>query len=163
MINPYLYQPSNPLHFLMYTTNQMANHFATQGPHKKNNNDYFGGNGTSSEIAYLNSLNVSQFGIPTSDNGPWNIDAIINVRNKMLPQAIRATAGLLYWFANECNIIPPPPPVAPVISNFTQSPKPIYQGTSGTVTCNLSQGNGDLTYNWSIIDSKPGVSFSLKI
>ncbi|MCZ7616656.1 MAG: hypothetical protein M5T52_24595 [Ignavibacteriaceae bacterium] len=34
MINPYLYQPSNPLHFLMYTTNQMANHFATQGPHK---------------------------------------------------------------------------------------------------------------------------------
>lgn len=35
MINPYQYQPTNPLHFLMYTTNQMANHFATQGPHKK--------------------------------------------------------------------------------------------------------------------------------
>jgi len=50
--------------------------------------------------------------------------------------------------------------IDPKISNFTQSPKPIYQGSSGTVTCNLSQGNGDLTYNWSIIDSKPGVSVS---
>ncbi|AFH50035.1 Hypothetical protein IALB_2332 [Ignavibacterium album JCM 16511] len=160
VINPTLYQPSNPLHFLMYTTNQMSNHFSTQGPHKKSNNDYFSGNGTSAEIAYLNSLNVSQFGIPTSDNGPWNYDAIINVRNKMFPQAIRATAGLLYWFANECNLIPPPPTIAPIISNFTQSPKPIYQGTSGTVTCNLSQGNGNLTYNWSIVYGKPGVSVS---
>ncbi len=102
-IDPLQYQ--DPLHFLMYTTNQMANHFATQGPHKKYNNDYFGGDGTSAEIAYLNSLNVSQFGLPTSDNGPWNYDAKINVRNKMLPQAIRATAGLLYWFATEVGLI----------------------------------------------------------
>lgn len=160
MINPYQYQSSNSLHFLMYTTNQMANHFATQGPHKKFNNDYFGGKGTSAEITYLNSLDVFQFGIPTSDNGPWNYDAIVNVRNKMLPQAIRATAGLLYWFASECNLIPPPPPIAPIVSNFTQTPKPIYQGSSGSVTCNLSQGNGDLTYNWSIIYGKPGVSVS---
>ena len=160
MINPYLYQPSNPLHFLMYTTNQMANHFATQGPHKKFNNDYFSGNGTSAEIAYLNSLNVSLFGIPTSDNGPWNYDAIMNVRNKMLPQAIRATAGLLYWFANECNLIPPPPPIAPIISNFSQTPNPLYRGNNGSVTCNLSQGNGSLNFNWSIVSGNTGFSIS---
>ncbi len=45
IINPYQYQAYNPLHFLIYTTNQMANHFLTQGPHKKPNNDFFGGNG----------------------------------------------------------------------------------------------------------------------
>lgn len=86
MINPYQYQPTNPLHFLMYTTNQMANHFATQGPHKKNNNDYFSGNGTSTEIAYLNSLSVPQFGIPTSETGPFDDNVIFNVREKMLSQ-----------------------------------------------------------------------------
>ncbi len=73
---------------------------------------------------------------------------------------IRLTAGLLYWFANECNLIPPPPTVAPIISNFTQTPKPIYQGSSGSVTCNLSQGNGAISYNWSVIYGKPGVSVS---
>lgn len=105
MINPYHYQSNDPLHFLMYTTNQMANHFATQGPHKKPNNDYFGGNGTSAEIAYLNSLNIPQYGIPTSDDGPWGDESKINVRDKMLPQAIRATAGLLYWFAMESDLL----------------------------------------------------------
>ncbi|MBI5662389.1 MAG: S8 family serine peptidase [Ignavibacterium album] len=40
------------------------------------------------------------------------------------------------------------PMIAPVISNFTQSPNPICKGTTGHVSVNLSQGNGSLTYNW---------------
>ena len=102
-INPY--QSSNPLHFLMYTTNQMANHFATQGPHYKPCNDNFYGNPLSEETSYLNSLNISGFGAPTSINGPFELDQKLNVRDHMLPQAIRATAGLLYWFAVESGLI----------------------------------------------------------
>ncbi|MCZ7616657.1 MAG: hypothetical protein M5T52_24600 [Ignavibacteriaceae bacterium] len=78
----------------------------------------------------------------------------------MLPQAIRATAGLLYWFANECNLIPPPPPIAPIISNFSQTPNPLYRGNNGSVTCNLSQGNGSLNFNWSIVSGNTGFSIS---
>ncbi len=40
------------------------------------------------------------------------------------------------------------PLVAPIISNFTQSPIPICKGTRGYVQANLSQGNGTVTYNW---------------
>ena len=102
-VNPY--QSSNPLHFLMYTTNQMANHFATQGPHYKPCNDNFYGNPSPEETSYLNSLNIPAFGAPTSINGPFDTAQILNVRNHMLPQAIRATAGLLYWFACETGLL----------------------------------------------------------
>jgi hypothetical protein len=42
----------------------------------------------------------------------------------------------------------PQPPIAPIISHFTQNPIPICKGSSGYVQVNLSQGNGNLTYNW---------------
>lgn len=39
---------------------------------------------------------------------------------------------------------------SPIISGFTQIPSIIYPGGSGTVTCNLSQGNCcNVSYNWS--------------
>ncbi len=86
----------------------MANHFATQGPHYKLNNDYFWGNTLPEEISYLNALNVSSFGAPTTINGPFDYNSIMNVRNRMFPQAISATAGLLYWFAKEADLLPIP-------------------------------------------------------
>ena len=39
--------------------------------------------------------------------------------------------------------------ITPVISSLTQSPEPICQGSYGYVYCNLSQGNGSLSYSWS--------------
>jgi hypothetical protein len=54
------------------------------------------------------------------------------------------------------------PLYAPIISGFTQTPNPICIGQTGTVTVNLSQGNGNLTYSWSYSD-KPSyvtVTFS---
>lgn len=45
---------------------------------------------------------------------------------------------------------------APIISSLTQSPEPICQGSYGYVYCNLSQGNGTLTYNWSASDLPAG-------
>lgn len=46
--------------------------------------------------------------------------------------------------------------VQPIISSLTQSPEPICQGSYGYVYCNLSQGNGTLTYNWSASDLPAG-------
>jgi len=50
----------------------------------------------------------------------------------------------------------------PIIAGFVQRPTPIYQGGSGVVTCNLSQGNGDLTYSWTKRYFPPGVSVSFE-
>jgi hypothetical protein len=52
------------------------------------------------------------------------------------------------------------PVIAPIISNFTQTPNPLYRGNSGYVTCNLSQGNGSLNYRWSIVYDNTGFSIS---
>jgi hypothetical protein len=49
-------------------------------------------------------------------------------------------------------------PAAPVISGFTQVPVPIYRYQSGTVTCNLSQGTGNITYAWTASDVPSNVS-----
>ena len=38
--------------------------------------------------------------------------------------------------------------VAPIISHFTQNPNPICKEGTGYVQVHLSQGNGNLTYNW---------------
>ncbi len=48
--------------------------------------------------------------------------------------------------------------VAPAISGFTQTPSIIYRGGSGIVRCNLSQGNGNLTYSWRAEDFPAGAS-----
>lgn len=93
---------SNPIHFLMYTTQQQANHFASNGPHMHQRNDVFAGNFLPEEIAYLNTLNVSNYGNPIEMGETLTIE---NISNKMIPQMIRATAGLLYWFAKEGNLL----------------------------------------------------------
>ncbi|MBU1472838.1 hypothetical protein KKB64_03580, partial [Patescibacteria group bacterium] len=51
---------------------------------------------------------------------------------------------------------------APIISSFTQSPTPIYRGDAGVVTCVLSQGNGNITYEWSYSGLPEGVSVSFE-
>lgn len=51
--------------------------------------------------------------------------------------------------------IPPP-----VIAGFTQTPMPIYKGGQGTVKCNLSQGIGNISYNWTEHNVPAGVNVS---
>jgi hypothetical protein len=59
-------------------------------------------------------------------------------------------------------IVVPFEPAPPVISGFTQTPVPIYRGQSGAVTCNLSQGSGNISYEWTAryVPSGVYVSFS---
>ncbi|MCZ2268249.1 MAG: T9SS type A sorting domain-containing protein [Ignavibacteriales bacterium] len=104
-INQEILEPlicEDPIHFLMYTTQQQANHFASNGPHMHQRNDVFGGNYYNEEIDYLNSLNVSSYGNPIEMGENLSIE---NISSKMIPQMIRATAGLLYWFAMETDLL----------------------------------------------------------
>jgi len=51
---------------------------------------------------------------------------------------------------------------APIISGFTQDPIPIYSGETGTVTCDLSQGNGNISYEWAHYDKPDNVSITFQ-
>ena len=52
------------------------------------------------------------------------------------------------------NILPPN------ISHFTQSPTPICQGSSGYVYAHLSEGTGDISYNWTVGALPSGASIT---
>jgi hypothetical protein len=104
-INPYN-ADNDPLHYLMYTMQQQANHFGGNGPYEGNGNDLIGGAPRTLESSFLIGLGLPSLGLPTG-NGPWTEANLRNIMNRTLPYAIRATAGLLYWFARETNLIPP--------------------------------------------------------
>jgi len=104
-INPYN-SDNDPLHYLMYTMQQQADHFGSNGPGDiGNGNNLIGGDPRVSELEFLNSVNLSSLGEPTTSNGPWNEQNLQNIRDKTYPYVIRATAGLLYWFGIETMLI----------------------------------------------------------
>ncbi|HEX9007025.1 MAG TPA: T9SS type A sorting domain-containing protein, partial [Bacteroidota bacterium] len=94
------------LHFLMYLMQQRADHFGSNGPANGNGNDNIGGDATSLERGLLTGADLSWYGGPTTDAGPWSETNLKTIRDKTLPFAIRATAGLLYWFAHEAGLMP---------------------------------------------------------
>jgi hypothetical protein len=106
-INPYTSDTSlvPAYHFLMYTMQQQANHFGSIGPYEGTGNDSLGGEGRPQELSLLQSLNIGSYGPPTTPAGPWTQENLENIRDRTLPFAIRATAGLLYWFAREAQLI----------------------------------------------------------
>lgn len=98
---------SNPIHYLMYITQQMADHFGSNGPYNGFGNDNFDGNPNADELYFLSAMDVPNLGEPIGETNPLSNSQIKNVRDIMIPQAVRATAGLLYWFAKESGILPP--------------------------------------------------------
>jgi len=114
---------NDPLHYLMYTMAQIADHFGSDGPYEGDGNDLITGNPSVEETNYLNSLPLNSLGPPTGMAGPFDAANLTNIRDKAIPYAIRATAGLLYWFAREAELIPPPPPppIAPGATNITST------------------------------------------
>jgi hypothetical protein len=104
-INPYN-SDDDPLHYLIYTMQQQADHFGSNGPGNiGNGNNLIGGEPQDSELDFLNSVNLSSLGEPTTSGGPWNTPNLQNIRDKTYPYIIRATAGLLFWFGIETGII----------------------------------------------------------
>jgi hypothetical protein len=106
MVDPYT--PDNdPLHYLMYTMQEQADHFGSYGPYNGDGNDDVIGNTRPSEAAFLSPMLLSSLGQPTSMSGPWTAPYLENMRDRLIPYAIRATAGLLYWFVVETGLSDP--------------------------------------------------------
>jgi hypothetical protein len=95
------------LHALMYTTQEQADHFGSNGPANGDGNDVIGGDATAAEREILNAINLESLGGPTTDAGPWSVGDLDIIRDKTLPYTIRATAGLLYWFSVSTGLISP--------------------------------------------------------
>jgi hypothetical protein len=87
---------------------QQADHFGSNGPGNiGDGNDILEGNFKPDELQFLSSLNLNSFGDPVSSSGSWDISNLENIRDKTFPFAIKATAGLFYWFAVETGMIVP--------------------------------------------------------
>ncbi|PIQ08858.1 MAG: hypothetical protein COW71_09650, partial [Ignavibacteriales bacterium CG18_big_fil_WC_8_21_14_2_50_31_20] len=98
---------TNPLHFIMYTTQQIADHFGSSGPWDDGvGNDEIGGDIYPEEADYLSCIDLSSLGSPTYQSvSGFSTAQLENIRNKTLPQAIIATAALFDWFAKETGLI----------------------------------------------------------
>ncbi len=107
---------SRVLHFLMYVMQQQADHFGSNGPADGNGNDDIGGDATSVERGFLTALNLGSLGGPTTDAGPWSEAQLKTIRDRTLPFAIRATAGLFYWFCRSTGMISPLPSTVTEVS-----------------------------------------------
>jgi len=124
----------------------MADHFGSDGPYEGDGNDNLGGNPNTDELNYLNALNISSFGAPTSLTYPLSTAEKINVRSKMFPQAIRATAGLLYWFVTQVGMASQPYYMTYAVINGTSE---LYEGGTGNWAVD-HDGPEEFTYSWEI-------------
>ena len=98
-IYPY-YNWGDPLYYLMYLMNEATDHYADGLTNGDDNYD--------SNCPGLSQI-ISAEGVPTQAS-QINDANCRSMHDKLMPLAIRATAGLLYWFAKETNQIPSPQP-----------------------------------------------------
>jgi hypothetical protein len=89
-MNPYN-SWSDPLYYLMYSMNQATDHYASTRVSGDDNYD--------SNCPGL-AQTISTLGLPVTTS-QVNSSNCPDMHSKLLPLAIRATAGLLYWFAIE--------------------------------------------------------------
>jgi len=134
-IDPYV--SSDPIRFLMYIVNQVADHYAS--------NDYNGDNNynSSNEYSILNSI-IPYLGAPQYTY-QINYINLKSMHDHLFPFVIRATAGLFYWFAVETGQITRTIPLTVRISGENH----LNSGETGTFTANPSGGSGTYTnYKW---------------
>lgn len=143
------YVSSNPLHYLMFITAQMADHFGSNGPYEGDGNDIIGGDYLPEEVSFLNTINLSSLGAPTGMTNPLTDQQVYTIRDKMIPQAIRATAGLLYWFAVETGLTTAP--LTPLASVYLMGDFILYTESEGRWWVTLENGLDPFTYNWQIM------------
>jgi hypothetical protein len=123
---------STPLYYLMYFMNQITDHYASGKTNGDNNYD--------ANCPGLSEIYPS-LGLPVYTD-QINQTNLSSMHDALLPLAIRATAGLLYWFAKEANILPPPP-LSATISGPSTAPC-----ATGTWSANVSGGYPPYTYQW---------------
>ncbi len=142
VINPYEIG-DDPLRYLMYSTNQLADHYPSGPDCFEIPQQHFGDNNLPGGTYPIIDQYYQQLGPP-----PQNIPNVYMEGAYCFNHAIRATAGLLYWFAVETGIISPDPGAYPVIHGFSKNlpDQTIYRGETLNLTCNASGSN--LNFNW---------------
>jgi hypothetical protein len=134
----------NPIHYLMYTTAEIADHFGSNGPYNGDGNDLIAGNPVSEESSYLQGIlpnlqrYIDRIDITVMRGDGQFTSAIKNyIRDVTFPQVIRATAGLLYWFAVQAGLYQPPP-LAPTL--YSPGDGATAESVSPTLSWNASTG-----------------------
>ena len=133
--------------------------YGTYGGGTITHNIYNIGPGAWDPIIYCSEISYYLSQKPTwlSSNYSWPpIGPRVSLSGNYLTQNIPAKTR---WGYNKKTLTGYPAYKPPIISSFTQSPNPLYKGSSGTVRPNLSQGNGTLNYQWSIVS--PHSKFSI--
>ena len=152
IMNPYVVYDA-PLHHLMYTMNQITGHFACDDRY---GDDNF--NSSNPEI-----INYFPYGILPNTPSQYNsIPAgdFTSMRDATFPHVIRATAGLLYWFAKEADLLP-----TPLTYVYLSGTYDLYLNQTGYWYTQLGNGLEPFTYNWEIMYLTGGsyLSSSLKV
>ncbi|MDQ3194280.1 MAG: hypothetical protein M3P82_04685, partial [Bacteroidota bacterium] len=141
-INPYEF-PYEPVRYLTYVTSQLADHYPSGPGCSEIPQQHSGNNNLPGGTYPMITQYYDQLGPP-----PPNIPSPYIEGTYCFNHAIRATAGLFYWFGVETGIIRPDTLALPVINSFSKnlSDDHIYNGEKLILTCNASGSN--LNYNW---------------
>lgn len=138
-IDPY-YGNNDPIRFLFYTSNQLADHFpsdwrnnGTPPPEFEGDNNLPNGGTNYMLYQYYNEL-----------GSPPNTVVPSSIMQYNLKHAIRATAGLLYWFATSVGL--QHYNSQPVLQSFQFNlpMQRVYARETGTLTANISNANAYL-------------------
>ncbi|MEO6694892.1 MAG: hypothetical protein ABIY50_01520, partial [Ignavibacteria bacterium] len=135
----------DPIRYLVYTTNQVADHYPSGPDCNEIPQQHFGDNNLPGGTYPILNNYYQQLG-PT----PPNISDVYTEANYCFNHAIRSTASLMYWFAVETGIINPDPLAAPMVTGFTKNlpDRYLFRGENLLITCNATGSN--LNYNWFI-------------
>ena len=142
LVNPYEVG-ADPLRYLMFVSAQLANHFPSGPDCLEIPQQHLGNNNLPGSNYPILHQYFQELGPP-----PPNIPNVNHVADYCFNHAIRATAGLYYWFAVETGMIDPDPGAYPVINGFSYNlpNNIIYRGETLKLTCNASGSN--LNYSW---------------
>ncbi|MBU1099638.1 MAG: T9SS type A sorting domain-containing protein [Bacteroidetes bacterium] len=135
-IDPYQQNWGHPLAYLMYFLNQITDHYGTG----KTYGDFLYDASCPGISEYVVVGDLPQ--LPSQIN--WTNCS--SMHDKLQPLAIRATAGLLYWFARETGFLPDPISNATIDgSRIIIKNKPAYWGISST-----EDGVSPFDYQWQV-------------
>ena len=138
LLNPYQQNWGHPIAYLMYFLNQVTDHYASGIDY----GDFWYDSSCPGLSAYMNPGDLP--GLPSEIN--WaNCSSMHDV---LQPLAIRATAGLIYWFAVEANILPSSLTGVNVFGDLT-----LYQGGTGYWYAAPDHGIPQLSFQWEIMYS----------
>ena len=133
---------SYPLKSIFYPAAQITNFFGSNDVDGNNSNgindNFLLYPGLQEMVQQLNTA----FGGPT----PHTFIPLSDIANYTFVYGIRVTASLLYWFAQEANLLP-----APLTSVYLAGDNTLYQGGTGNWYVTLGNGLEPFTYQWEIM------------